>query len=184
MALMRASEHLMQTERIRLVPPSMDLVVDAQKAIRESERELSEYLTWVQASLQEPEKNMLTAIENHKEFRNEVRFYILKVGSSQLIGTIGLLIRDLSVPFFEVGYWIRKTETGNGYAMEAVGMLEKYAFRELEARRLEIRTASGNAKSRAVAERSGYMYEATLINERRLPSGELTDTVVYAKYFL
>ena len=172
----------METERIRLVPPSMELVTDTQCAIRESEDELSEYLTWVQSSLQEPEKNMLTAVENHNSFCNEVRFYILNAASGRLIGVIGLLIRDIGVPFFELGYWIRKTETGNGYAVEAVGVLEEYAFSELKAERLEIRTAKSNVKSRAVAERSGYLYEAELVNERRLPSGELTNTIVYAKY--
>ena len=173
----------METERIRLVPPSMDLVADSQCAIKESESELSEYLTWVQASLQEPDKNMLTAIENHKAFREEVRFYILHAESDRFIGTIGLLIRDLNVPFFELGYWIRKTETGKGYALEAVKVLEDYAFRELGARRLEIRMAENNSKSQAVAERSMYRFEAELVNERRLPSGELTNTLVYAKTF-
>ncbi len=171
----------METERIRLVPPSMDLVADCQCAIRETEYELSEYLTWVQASLQEPEKNMLIAIENHQAFCKEVRFYIIQAESTKLIGAIALLIRDLNVPFFELGYWIRKTETGNGYALEAVGILESYAFSELKARRLEIRMAKSNSKSRAVAERSGYKFEAELANERRLPSGELTNTLVYAK---
>jgi len=159
----------------------MDLVADTQCAIKESEAELSEFLVWVQVSLREPEKNMLTAIENHNTFQNEVRFYILNAKTSRLIGTIGLLIRDMSVPFFELGYWIRKTETGKGYAVEAVGLLEEYAFRELGAKRLEIRTAKSNVKSRAVAARCGYLYEAELVNERRLPSGELTNTIVYAK---
>ncbi len=85
------------------------------------------------------------------------------------------------MPFFELGYWIRKTETGKGFAIEAVAVLEEYAFRELRAKRLEIRTAKGNVKSRSVAERSGYHYEAELVNERRLPSGKLTNTIVYAK---
>lgn len=171
----------METERIGLVPPSMDLVADTRCAIKESESELSEYLTWVQGSLQEPEKNMLTAIENHKAYCNEARFYILHADNSGLIGAIGLLIRDRNVPFFELGYWIRKTETGKGFAIEAVAVLEEYAFRELRAKRLEIRTAKGNVKSRSVAERSGYHYEAELVNERRLPSGKLTNTIVYAK---
>ena len=171
----------MESERIRLVAPSMDLVADAQYAIKESETELSEYLTWVQESLQNPEKNMQTATENHNEFRNEVRFYILNAKNSKLIGAIGLLIRDINVPFIELGYWIRKTETGKGYAVEAVKLLEEYAFSDLRAKRLEIRSAKSNAKSRAVAVRCGYLFEAELVNERRLPAGDLTNTIVYAK---
>lgn len=174
----------METDRIKLVPPSMDLVVEVQRAIKESDAELSEYLSWVAVSLKDPEKNMRTAIRNFNDQENELRFHVTERNDSGLIGTIGLIIRDADVPFYEIGYWIRTSQVGKGYAVEAVGLLERYAFQDLGAKRMEIRTAKGNMKSRMVAERCGYRKEAELVNERRLPSGELTDTIVYAKYGL
>lgn len=53
--------------------------------------------------------------------------------------------------------------------------------RHFGANRLEIRCAASNRRSRAVAERGGYVLEATLRNERRLPSGRLDHTVIYGK---
>jgi len=58
---------------------------------------------------------------------------------------------------------------------------ERYAFAELGARRVEIRAASSNLASRAIATGAGYVFEAELTNERMLPSGELSNTVVFAK---
>ena len=159
----------------------MDLVSAVHTATNESREQLQKYLTWVQSALDEPEKHMLEAIENHKNFSNELRFYILEQRHSQVVGTIGLIIRDAEVPFFEIGYWIRSSQTGKGYITEAVQLLESYAFNKLQANRLEIRMAKCNSKSKAVAERTGYLFEAKLKNERRLPTGELSDTLVYRK---
>lgn len=169
------------TKRIRLVKPSLDLVAESRDAVLESRHELQKYLGWVQSSLDNPEANMQTAIDNHNAFSNELRYYIISNSTNQLIGAIGLIVRDIEVPFFEIGYWVRTTETGNGYATEAVNLIERYAFDKLGAVRLEIRVASCNENSRAVAQRCGYDFEAELKNERRLPSGKLSNTFVYSK---
>jgi len=93
----------METKRIRLVPPSMDLVPSVVEAIRESETELREHLVWVSASLADPEHNMRTAIKNFDAHENELRFHILDVETAKLIGTAALLVRNIKVPFYEVG---------------------------------------------------------------------------------
>ncbi|GEA60964.1 hypothetical protein VCO01S_21570 [Vibrio comitans NBRC 102076] len=80
-----------------------------------------------------------------------------------------------------IGYWLRSDSVGKGFISEAVAKLEEYAFDELNAKRLEIRVAQSNIKSRKVAERCGYELEANLRNERRLPSGKLDNTLVYVK---
>ncbi|HFQ5314266.1 TPA: GNAT family N-acetyltransferase, partial [Vibrio vulnificus] len=43
------------------------------------------------------------------------------------------------------------------------------------------KAAEHNLKSRAVAERCGYVFEGILRNNRRLPSGDLSSTAVYSK---
>lgn len=176
----------MENERIKLVPPSMDLAPKMLEAIRESKEELSVFLPWVPYALNEEDslKNMREAIANYECFEGELRLPIIEKASGRLIGAIGLIIRDKSVPYFEIGYWLRTSEVGKGYITEAVTLLESYVFNELKANRVEIRAADINDKSRAVAKRCGYTLEATLVNERRLPSGELSNTVVYSKFGL
>lgn len=173
----------MQSERIKLVPPSMELAQPMLEAIRASQHELSEYLPWVPHALTESEsiKNMQEAIDKYERFDGELRLSILRNSDSKFLGAIGLIIRDKSVPFFEIGYWLNTKETGKGYITEAVSLIEDYAFNELKALRLEIRAAETNRNSRAVAERCGYHLDAILVNDRRLPSGELSSTVIYSK---
>ncbi|WOG25932.1 GNAT family protein [Endozoicomonas sp. 8E] len=171
----------METDRIKLSPPSMELVSKVHDAINESEESLSVYLPWVQNGLSHPEENMKHAITNYESFNGELRFFIIEKSSDDLLGAIGLIIRDKNVPFFEIGYWLRNSKSGKGFVTEALKVLETYSFKELGAKRIEIRAAECNKKSRSVAERNGYQLEATFINERRLPSGKLSNTVVYGK---
>ncbi|WOG30130.1 GNAT family protein [Endozoicomonas sp. 8E] len=171
----------METERIKLSPPSMELVSKVHDAIKESENNFSVYLPWVPSALSHPEENMKEAIKNYESFNGELRFFIIEKSTDDLLGAIGLIIRDKTVPFFEIGYWLRDSKAGKGFVSEALKVLEHYAFQELGAKRVEIRAAECNKKSRAVAGRNGYQLEAIFINERRLPSGELSNTVVYGK---
>lgn len=176
-------EMSMESHRLKLLPPSMALQPQMRQAIQESQQELGVYLPWVPYALTEEEsiEHTQQAMDNFANFEGELRFSIIEKETDTLVGAIGLIIRDKSVPFYEIGYWLRNQSVGRGYVTEAVGLVERYAFEELKARRVEIKAAEGNQKSRAVAERCGYRLEATLRNERRLPSGELSNTVVYAK---
>ncbi len=173
----------MENNRIKLVPPSMDLAPQMLAAIQESKNELSVFLPWVPYALttEDSVKNTQSAIDNYEQFEGELRFSIVDKESDILVGAIGLIIRDKTVPFFEIGYWLRTGHTGKGYITEAVKLVETYAFSELKANRIEIRAADTNSKSRAVAERCGYRFEGEHMNDRLLPSGELSNTVVYGK---
>ncbi|MCW8330145.1 GNAT family N-acetyltransferase [Photobacterium sp. SDRW27] len=173
----------MENSRIKLVPPSMERAPSMLEAIIESEVELRQYLPWVDSSLTEADSisNTEKAIENFESFTGELRYSIIRKSDDHFLGAIGLMIRDKAVPFFEIGYWIRTSETGKGYVSEAVSLIEEYAFNECKARRIEITAASTNFKSRSVAERCGYQLDTVFANAHRLPSGELSDTAVYSK---
>ncbi|WP_425666998.1 GNAT family N-acetyltransferase [Vibrio tubiashii] len=173
----------METERLRLVPPSMELQPLMLEAIVESQNELGEYLPWVKYALTESEsiENTKQAISNFENFEGELRYSILDKNTNNFVGAIGLIIRDKDVPYFEIGYWLRSSCVGHGFIVEAVKVLENHAFLELKANRLEIKAAEENVKSRAVAERCGYTFEGILRNDRRLPSGQLNSTAVYSK---
>ncbi len=98
-----------------------------------------------------------------------------------MIGAVGFIVRDNTIPFFEIGYWLKTAKTGAGYVSEAVELVERFAFVEKKAKRVEIKMAGTNIKSQSVAKRCGYKIEARLENSRRLPSGEIDSTVIFAK---
>lgn len=99
------------------------------------------------------------------------------------IGGCGLVRGDLSVPKFEIGYWLHSDFTGCGYATEAVEALVRFARKHLRVRRLEIRTDGRNVRSAAVALRAGFEPEAVLRNDARDNRGRLRDTRIYTKVF-
>lgn len=174
---------MIETSRLKLIPPSLDHQPQLFNAIQESQVELRQFLPWVddalceKSSIEQTEK----AIENYQNFTEELRFSLVDKENDMLIGVLVLKIRDASVPCFEIGYWLRSSCTGNGYITEAVNRMQQYAFDDLGANRVEIRVPDINFKSRAVAERCGFFLEGLHIYDHRLPNGELGDTAVYSK---
>lgn len=173
----------MESERLRLLPPSLELSEPMYEVIEDSRAEFSRFLPWVTESFTESAliNNIEEALKNYEEFTGEFWFNIIEKETDSFIGAVGFIVRDNSVPFFEIGYWLQTSKTGVGFVSEAVEVVEKYAFVEKEAKRVEIKMAGSNLKSQSVAKRSGYKLEAHLSNSRRLPSGELDSTVIFAK---
>src|SRR6187551_2751716 len=56
---------------------------------------------------------------------------IWEATTGRYLGGTGLNPHDWELGYFEIGYWIRATETGHGYVTEAVKLLTDYAFTQL-----------------------------------------------------
>ncbi|GLQ70838.1 GNAT family N-acetyltransferase [Vibrio penaeicida] len=173
----------MENRRIRLAPPTIEIAPQMLEAVIESKKELEEYLPWVQhaLTLEQATKSAQEAVEKYENFVGDIRYSIICKESGTLLGAIGLIIRDQSVPFFEIGYWLRTSAAGKGVITEAVALLETYAFEELGANRIEIKAAESNQRSWMVAVRCGYQLETTMKNTRRIKNGDLDNTVIYVK---
>lgn len=79
----------------------------------------------------------------------------------------------------ELGYWILAAKAGNGFAQEALQLIEPELW-SMGFHRLEIRCDPANTRSCRVAEKSGYEFEGTLQLETW--TGErFRDTSVYGK---
>ncbi|MFA0016064.1 GNAT family N-acetyltransferase [Vibrio lentus] len=173
----------MESERLKLTPPSLKYSEEMFEVINECKAEFSQFLPWVSDSLtkEQLELNIQDATNNFANFTGEFWFNIIEKQTGAFIGAIGFMSRDDIASCFEIGYWLQTSKTGLGYVSEAVRIIEEYAFIQKGAKRVEIRMAGSNLKSKAVAKRCGYQQEACFANDRRLPSGELDSTLVYAK---
>lgn len=100
--------------------------------------------------------------------------------SGRFIGGTGLHPHNWDIGFFEIGYWVRASAQGHGYMSEAVRLLTRYAFDELQANRLVIRCDARNQRSAAVARRQGFVQEACLRNDAAATDGSLRSTLVFA----
>jgi RimJ/RimL family protein N-acetyltransferase len=154
-------------------------------ALTESLAELRAYLwflPWLaeEQTLQSAEIRCRRAAANFL-VRTDLAYLAFEKASGQLVGSVGLHRTDWSLPKTEVGYWIRSTQVGKGYASEAVGALTHWALDVLGAKRVELVTDELNRGSRAVAERCGFRLEGVQRNVMQAPDGSLRHNCVYAK---
>ncbi|MFN2470584.1 MAG: GNAT family N-acetyltransferase [Gaiellaceae bacterium] len=106
---------------------------------------------------------------------------IFPADGSEVIGGSGLHTRVGSAAF-EIGYWVRASRIGLGFATEASAARTRVAFEVCRVDRVEIRVDARNVRSLAVPRRLGFTEEATL--RRRLPAGdaEMRDAVVFSLF--
>jgi len=176
---------MISNETIRLVKPAANLVDDFQLALIESYEDLNKYLAWAEKKpdIETTRQNMLRARDNFENKEEELRFIVQRIHDNKIVGCAGLLIRNMNIPYLEIGYWVRSSEAKKGYIGMAVHLLEEYAVKELKVKRLEIKMAESNKASIQVAERAGFKYEATIHSDRKLPIGKVDNTCVYYKLY-
>jgi RimJ/RimL family protein N-acetyltransferase len=174
------------SERLLLRAPRAGDGAALNEAVAQSLDELKPWLPWAQ-STPTPEQSELTCRQMAARFaqRSDMPLFIFERAGDgtcgRLLGGTGLHRGDWSVPRFEIGYWRRSGEHGRGVITEAVRTLMRFAFDHLDAQRVEIRMASHNVKSRAVAERCAFMLEGVLRRDSRDVQGQPRDTAVYAR---
>ncbi|MER5366169.1 GNAT family N-acetyltransferase [Streptomyces sp. NPDC002722] len=85
-------------------------------------------------------------------------FAVVLRESGALTGALGINRRNLPGTY-EVGFWTTAEHRGRGYMTEAVRCAARWTFTALGGDRLEWRAEVGNAPSRAVALKAGFLME-------------------------
>jgi RimJ/RimL family protein N-acetyltransferase len=145
------------------------------EAIDSSLDELRAWMPWAHAEPQPLGEKvaLLRRFRGRFDLDQEFVYGILDRDESEVVGGTGLH-RRVGDEAFEIGYWIRSSRTGNGFATESSAALTRVAFELCEADRVEIRVDPANERSAAVPRKLGFAAEALL--RRRLPAfGEQTE---------
>ncbi len=174
------------TERLLMRPPQAGDGPQFFEALTESLVEMRRFLStlpWIAAepSLEAAELYCRNGQANFVS-RKDLPFFLFERATGQLVGATGLHRTVWATPKTEVGYWVRSSRSGRGLMVEAVEATTQYAFTHIGAVRVELITDAANLASRKVADRCGFMLEATLMNEHRAPDGTLRNTCVYARF--
>jgi RimJ/RimL family protein N-acetyltransferase len=113
-----------------------------------------------------------TSVENSRDIIINVlavpeTYAVCLKQDNKAIGSIGLLIGDKSNIKIhddeaEIGYWIGVPFWGQGLIPEAVRCLMRYAFEELNIKKLWCGYFDGNEKSKRVQEKCGFQYQYTI----------------------
>ena len=173
------------TARLLLRPHRRGDGAALHEALRESIDELRRFLwflPWL-AEEQTPESAEIRCRRCEANFlaRSDLAYLAFERESGRLVGSVGLHRTDWALPSTEVGYWIRTSATGRGYAREGVAALVDWALGPLGARRVQLVTDSENLGSRRVAEQCGFSLEGVLHQVQRDPAGRLRHHCIYAR---
>jgi ribosomal-protein-serine acetyltransferase len=95
----------------------------------------------------------------------------------RIVGAIGL-VHPAGVPM--IGYWLDAEVQGRGIMTRAVQAFVEHAFADLGCERIELRAAVDNVRSRAVADRAGFVLMRT-IPDAAVIDGRSVDHVAYER---
>ena len=184
------SEHLilidiaeqLETQRLIIRSPLWGDGAMVNAAIKESIVELQPWMPWAQQipTVEQSEENVRLARIKFLE-RADMRLHVFHKETGEFVGASGLHRIDWMVKKFEIGYWIRTSQSGKGLMTEAVEGIQDFAINQLSANRLEIRCDANNIRSMRIAERLGFRLEGILRSDTLDVTGNLRDTMVFAK---
>ncbi|MCP3028912.1 GNAT family N-acetyltransferase [Halobacillus sp. A5] len=175
--------HEFETQRLHIRLPLPGDGKKVYQAIQASLHEIKPWLPFAQhdQTEEETEVNIRHAHINFLK-REDLRMLGFHKETGELVCSTGLHRMNWDVPKFEIGYWVDSRYSGKGYTTEAVDGLTRFAFRELHAKRVEIRCDAINHRSRAIPAKLNFQLEGILRNEDVSVDGlEVRDTCIYAK---
>lgn len=139
---------------------------------------LREWFAWVDAT--NSEDDALTFIRGARErFASKGEITAGIWFRDQFAGVISTHLTDLLNRRTEIGYWLGKSFQGQGVMTECCRALVQHALTDMDLNRIEIRCATGNARSSAIPARLGFKHEATL-REAQLLHGQYHDLQVWS----
>ncbi len=150
------------------------------EAISESLDSLRPWMPWAQA---EPTLEQFRAWVRRSrgdyDLMTNFNLAMIDRASGRFLGSSGLHRFDWEAGRFEIGYWLRDSAVGQGYVTEAARRLTRFCFEDLAAYRVEIRAEADNTRSRAVAERLGYVLEG-ILRAQSVWGGRARDMALYS----
>jgi RimJ/RimL family protein N-acetyltransferase len=179
----RPPPYLIRTERLTLrcwEPRDAPLLGDA------IETGLDHLRPWMPWAHEEPKPiaeriDLLRSFRGRFDLGEDFVYGIFHRDEREVVGGSGLHTR-IGAGALEIGYWIRASRVGRGYAREATAALTKVAFLVCGVDRVEIHVDPENDASLRIPRALDFTEEATL--RRRLPSvdGRPRDSVVFVLF--
>jgi ribosomal-protein-serine acetyltransferase len=96
----------------------------------------------------------------------------------RIVGVVALEYVDSVNLTTEIGYWLDSEVEGKGLVINSSRALIDHAFDDLKLRRVQIRCATENRRSRAIPEKLGFVQEGIIRSCESLPDRNV-DLVVY-----
>ncbi|HQS83560.1 MAG: hypothetical protein B7Y25_01960 [Alphaproteobacteria bacterium 16-39-46] len=168
-----------ETRRLSLRPLMPGDGKEIFKAIEESKELFKKWLPWAR-SVNVWEDSEKTAREFYAEFIERKKMPLVILKNQRVIGMCGFNKINWEIPSASIGYWLKVSAQGNGYAREAIAALTLYSFNLIKLKRLTIVCDDTNIKSIQVAESLGYTLETRAKGLLENPRGD--DLICWRRY--
>jgi RimJ/RimL family protein N-acetyltransferase len=176
--------YVVRTERLAIRcwdPRDAPLLKDA---LDTSLDHLRPWMPWAadEPTTVEAKAELLRVFRGRFDLGEDFVYGILAPDEDEVIGGSGLHTRR-GPGALEIGYWVRASRVGRGFAREATAALTKVAFRICGVDRVEIHVDPANEASLRIPRALGFTEEGTL--RRRLAAAEgepPRDSVVFALF--
>lgn len=147
-------------DRVRLRPFGLDDVPLVVEACRDP---LTQAFTRIPHPYDEEDAREFIAGSASRRMTGEsIDLAIAAREDDRLLGAIGLIIDRHDAERAEIGYWVAPRERGRGVAGRALALLSAWAVTEGRFARIDLQAALANTASMRVAQRCGFVREATL----------------------
>lgn len=130
---------------------------------------LREWLPWVD-HMQSVENFTDHIADCKKREAQQTDYAFVIMLNNEMAGRIGIHYINNQNKIAAIGYWLGDGFQGKGIITRACSLLVDHCFNVLDMHRVEIKCATGNHKSRAIAEKlnftkEGMLRQAELVNE-------------------
>lgn len=166
-------------ERTILRTLALDMAQELFAATEESRDKLHKFVPWENKTVNDARDFIELSIKQRKE-GSAFNMSIHEREREQIAGTIGIHKFDSFTPLCEVGYWIRSSMNGKGYATDALSTLLKFCAEKLELVRVDARAATENTASQRVLAKCGFREEG-LKKKAELCHGVWHDLKLFGK---
>jgi ribosomal-protein-serine acetyltransferase len=146
--------------------------------VNDNREHLKKWLPWV---------DNMQAVENAKDYiasclrqaAEKTDFAYAIMYERKMVGRIGIHHINQQNKIGEIGYWLAGGLQGMGIVTKSCKALIYYGFKELGLNRIEIKCATSNDKSRAIAEKLRFKQEGILRQAEWL-NGKFVDLYLYS----
>lgn len=167
-------------ERVRLRPWRIDDAPALTAAAQESLASVGRWLPWCHANYGlDDAKDWIDRCQSAWHDGEFFAFPVFEACSGQLVGSAGLNQLAPAHRSANLGYWIRQTRQGQGFAAQAARLAARFGFEQLGLLRVEIIVRPDNRASCRTAEKSGALFEG-VARKRIWMAGQAHDAAVYS----
>ncbi len=165
-------------EHIKLEVIAPHHAADLLEAVNDNRSHLSQFLPWVNAMQTVADfERYIQQCEKLTGEKAEISFVIFY--HDVLVGRIGIHHINQHNKNGAIGYWLSKSAGGKGIMLRCCRIVIDYGFNFLDLKRIEIRAATENIKSKAIPEKLGFTFEG-IMRKAELVGDRLFDIAVYS----